>query len=118
MGGFAPCPYCRMQIPELSEVCGYCQREVGWHGGMAYAPDVAAQKLNYTALVWKGWPWLWHVAAVAAFLGTNWIINGADSARFQSLNGLFGLAIIFLMFMIAFAVPIYVFRWFYVRAKY
>lgn len=117
MAGFAECPYCRMQIPQLAEVCGHCQREVGWHGGIAYKPDEAAQQWTYSSLIWKGWPWLWHVAAVAAVLGANWIINGADSASFQSLDGLLGLAIIFFMFLFAFAVPIYVFRWLYVRAR-
>lgn len=107
MAGFAECPYCRMQIPQLAEVCGHCQREVGWHGGIAYEPEEAAQQQAYTTMIWGGWPWLWHFAAAAVVTGGFWIKNGTAS--------LLEAALACLTLMVVFAVPIYVFRWLYVR---
>lgn len=112
MADFSPCPYCGFQIPELSEVCGHCQREVGWHGGFAYKPEEAAQKWTYTNLIWDGWPWLLHLGLTLALVALTWFSSP------ETRNGIGQLIFNFIALGVVVAMPIFAFRWIFVRIKY
>jgi hypothetical protein len=111
MADFAPCPYCGFRIPEFSSVCGHCQREVRWHGGWPYSPEVAEQKRAYSSLIWRGWPWKSHSLIAAALLGARLMVDPPLEMPWETV---FGFVFIFVLM----GLLIYPIRWLYVRAKY
>lgn len=113
MDRFAPCPFCRFQIPEFSEVCGNCHNEVGWHGGWPYDPEVAEQKWAYTGLIWRGWPWKTHILLIAGLLAYMEFAN-----RDNPNQGIAILAILGVFIALITGAIIYAIRWLYVRARY
>ena len=117
MADFAPCPYCGFRIPEFSSVCGHCQREVRWHGGWPYSPEVAEQKRVYSSLIWSGWPWKTNIFITVALLGARLMVDPPLDMPRDPIEVVSAIIVV-LMLGALIGLPIYVYRWLYVRAKY
>jgi hypothetical protein len=106
-----------MTIPEWSEVCGHCRGAVAWHDGWAYTPDEAQVKEQYQDLLVRGWPWIPHL--LISIAGAIWfMLGGHDTDKHSTSYYIWMSLFAFGLSSFITALPIYVFRWVFVRIKY